>query len=71
VLTLVGSYFDQASARGPTAVGDPAFAARQFLMALRAPNCEEMMGLGPLPPEARGEFVARAVRLFLCGAAPR
>jgi TetR/AcrR family transcriptional repressor of mexJK operon len=71
VLALVARYFDEARARGLVAVADPAFAARQFLMALKAPNCEEMMGLGPLPSEARGEFIEKAVRLFLDGAAPR
>ena len=69
--TLVTRYFDAARARGLLAVDDPEFAARHFLMALKAPNCEEMLGVDALPPEARDDFVARAVRLFLNGAAPR
>jgi TetR/AcrR family transcriptional regulator, mexJK operon transcriptional repressor len=71
VRALVARYLDEARARGLLAVEDPEFAARHFLMALKAPNCEEMLGLDALPPEDRDDFVARAVRLFLNGAAPR
>jgi TetR/AcrR family transcriptional repressor of mexJK operon len=71
VRALVARYFEEARARGLVAVEDPEFAARHFLMSLKAPSCEEMLGLAPLPPEERGDFVAKAVRHFHAGAAPR
>jgi TetR/AcrR family transcriptional repressor of mexJK operon len=71
VKDVVARYFEEARERGLVAIDDPQFAARQFFMALKAPNCEEMLGVDVLPPEARDEFVARVVRLFLDGAAPR
>lgn len=71
VTTAVAKYFAEARARGLLEFEDAEFAARQFLMAMKAPNCEEMMGLSALQPEERDQFVARAVRLFLEGAAPR
>jgi TetR/AcrR family transcriptional repressor of mexJK operon len=71
VKDIVTRYFDEARARGLLAVEDPAFASRQFLMALKAPNCDQMLGIEALPPDARDDFIARAVRLFLAGAAPR
>jgi TetR/AcrR family transcriptional repressor of mexJK operon len=71
VKDIVTRYFDEARARGLLAVEDPAFAARQFLMGLKAPNCDQMLGIEALPPDERDDFIARAVRLFLAGAAPR
>lgn len=71
VRALVARYFEEATARGLLAVEDADFAARHFLMSLKTPNCEELLGLEPLPPEERDDFVTRSVRLFLTGAAPR
>lgn len=71
VTSAVAEYLDAAQSRGLLALEDPEFAARQFLMAMKGPNCEEMMGMNALAPEERDQFVARAVRLFLEGVAPR
>jgi TetR/AcrR family transcriptional repressor of mexJK operon len=71
VRAVVARYFAEATARGQLAVEDPDFAARHFLMSLKTPNCEEMLGFEPMPPEARDDFVTRSVRLFLAGALPR
>jgi TetR/AcrR family transcriptional repressor of mexJK operon len=70
-IAVVARYLAEAAARGQLSVADPEFTARQFLMSLKAPNCEQMLALPPMPPEERDAFVAKVVRLFLDGTAPR
>ena len=70
-IAVVARYLAEAAARGQLSVADPEFTARQFLMSLKAPNCEQMLALPPMPPEERDVFVAKVVRLFLDGTAPR
>jgi TetR/AcrR family transcriptional repressor of mexJK operon len=70
-IDVVARYLSEASAHGQLSVNDPEFAARQFLMSLKAPNCEQMLALPTMPPEARDGFVAKVVALFLNGTAPR
>jgi TetR/AcrR family transcriptional repressor of mexJK operon len=71
VRDAVARYFAEATARGQLAVEDPDFAARHFLMSLKTPNCEQMLGFEPLAIDERDQFVTRSVRLFLSGALPR
>ncbi len=70
-IAVVARYLAEAASRGQLSVTDPEFTARQFLMSLKAPNCEQMLALPPMPPEERDAFVAKVVRLFLDGTAPR
>jgi TetR/AcrR family transcriptional regulator, mexJK operon transcriptional repressor len=70
-INVVARYLAEAAARGQLSVADPQFTARQFLMSLKAPNCEQMLALPLMPPEERDAFVAKVVRLFLDGTAPR
>jgi TetR/AcrR family transcriptional regulator, mexJK operon transcriptional repressor len=70
-IAVVARYLSEANARGQLSVSDPEFAARQFLMSLKAPSCEQMLALPPMPVEERDGFVAKVVALFLNGTAPR
>jgi TetR/AcrR family transcriptional repressor of mexJK operon len=73
VMAQVADYLASATARGFLAVEDPGLASRQFLMLLKGmPHCAMVLGLEAAPTgEARDEFVAKTVRLFLDGTRPR
>jgi TetR/AcrR family transcriptional repressor of mexJK operon len=71
VTQAVGAYFAAAAANGLVVCDDPAFAAGQFLMAMKgSTHCELVMGVGE-PPSDVDAFVARTVRLLLDGLRPR
>lgn len=65
------AYFARAMARGLLPADDAEFTALQFLAGLQGgPHCALSLGLGEPPPAAeRRAYVARAVALFLRGAA--
>lgn len=69
----VAAYLTDAAARGVLALGDPDFAAGQFLMACKGEAClRTELGIDPaLTPAERELHVAKVVRLFLAGASPR
>lgn len=64
-------YINRAMTRGLLPAGEAEFIALQFLASLQGgPHCALTLGLGePPPPAQRGAYVARAVALFLRGAA--
>jgi TetR/AcrR family transcriptional repressor of mexJK operon len=72
VWTLLAALFARAAARGAARVDDPAFAAEQFLAALRSRSDYELvLGLREPPPPAEVEaFLADAIRLFVRGLRP-
>lgn len=61
--------FERLARRGLARIDDPAFAAMQFLAALRGgPHCALELGLCDYPPEEEREaFVRKAVALFVRG----
>lgn len=67
----VTGYINRAMGRGLLPQGDAEFIALQFLASLQGgPHCALTLGLGETPPpDQRRAYVARAVALFLRGAA--
>jgi TetR/AcrR family transcriptional repressor of mexJK operon len=71
VTQAIAAYFAVAAAKGQIVCDDPAFAAGQFLMAMKGKtHCELVMGVGEPPPDVDA-FVAKTVRLLLDGLRPR
>lgn len=71
VIAAVTAYMTAARAHGLLDCEDPAFAAGQYLMAMKGTtHCQLVMGVAE-PPDDINAFVARAVRLLLDGLRPR
>lgn len=72
-IAVFAAFFARLAERGVVRIEDPAFAAIQFLNALRGGFlCRLELGLGESPTgEEREAFIRAAVALFLRGAAPR